>query len=55
MLNIIKKFKEFNQNRKDKYDLKVKKEMCERAIKTGVCPNSCYRCVWNIIRGCENE
>lgn len=53
IISIIKAF--FNLfTKKDKQDKKsanneAKREMCRRAIQSGVCPNACDRCAWNTI------
>lgn len=28
---------------------KAKKEMCKRAVQSGVCPHNCDICAWNIL------
>lgn len=28
----------------------IKREMCGRSIRSGVCPHDCDRCAWNTLR-----
>lgn len=47
MLTLVNKFKNFYQKRKELKSDKLKKEMCQAAIKANLCSNSCYCCAWN--------
>lgn len=40
-------FKESEEKEKENSDL-LKREMCIKAVRSGVCPNSCCICAWNV-------
>lgn len=47
MAELVKKFKIYHQKKKDLESNRLKKEMCQNAIKSGICPNFCHHCAWN--------
>ena len=42
-LNDIEKKKKENSD-------EVKREMCKKSVKSGVCPKDCDRCAWNTLK-----
>lgn len=48
MLNWFKKL--FNGKKKTQENSdEIKREMCKKAVLSGVCPKTCDRCAWNTL------
>lgn len=47
MRSVYERFKAHYQNKKDKENIRLKKELCQAAVKTQTCPNNCNICAWN--------
>ena len=40
--------KEREREKEERSD-EIKREMCKRAVQSGVCPHACEKCAWNTL------
>ena len=45
---ILRIFKKRNPEEEKRISDEMKREMCERAVNAGVCPNDCSVCAWSL-------
>ena len=39
-----------SEKKREENSDKLKREMCSKALQSGVCPHDCDRCAWNTLR-----
>ena len=47
--DILSRLRKHNSRKQDNSD-EVKKQMCEKALRSGVCPRECDICAWNTLK-----